>query len=68
MLVLDRKDKIKKLEEELKKYKDILVGKMKNFRGVRHENALSELRYSEVMVYRDMIVSLEKEIKELKNG
>ena len=61
-------EKIKKLEEELKKYKAILAGKMKNFRGVRHENALSELRYSEVMVYRDMIASLEREISQLRNG
>lgn len=39
---------------------------MKTYRGVIHESALSELKHSEVMVLRDMIASVKKEILELQ--
>lgn len=58
--------KIAELEEQLAKYRAILKDKMSRFRGVRHENSLSELRYTEIMVYREMVRDLEKEIKSLK--
>ena len=59
-------EKIKKLEDQLVKYKAILKDKMSRFRGVRHENSLSELRYTEVMVYTNRVRDLENEIKKLK--
>ena len=57
---------MKYLEEQLEKYKKIYEVKKRNFRGVRHEDSLSELRYSEYMVYKDMVEGLTKEIGELK--
>ena len=58
--------KLRLLKEKLAKYRGVLAEKMKNFRGVRHENALSELRYTQVMVYKDLIRSLEVEIRRIK--
>jgi uncharacterized radical SAM superfamily protein len=63
----NKAEKLKKLEEELKTYKDKLAEKMKYFHGVKHESAASELKYSEIMVLRDMIAGLEREIKGLKS-
>jgi hypothetical protein len=60
------KKKLTELQEQLAKYKSRLEEKMKYFHGVKHESALSELKYSEIMVLRDMIASLEKEINSLK--
>lgn len=61
--------KIQELKEKRDKYKNKLVNMYKNFRGVKHEDSLSELRYSEIKVYEDMLNSVEEEIKELiKNG
>ena len=61
--------KIQELKEKRDKYKNKLVNMYKNFRGVKHEDSLSELRYSEIKVYGDMLNSVEEEIKELiKNG
>lgn len=57
--------KLDQLKSELAKYKEKLAAKMKNFRGVKHESSLSELRYTEVMVLRDIVRSLENEIKEI---
>lgn len=62
----DRNARLKYLEEQLAKYKKIYEEKKRLFRGVRHEDSLSELRYSEYMVYKDMVEGLEKEIRELK--
>jgi len=63
---MDNSVKIKQLEEQLAKYKAILKDKMTRFHGVRHENSLSELRYTEVMVYTNRVADLEREIKSLK--
>jgi hypothetical protein len=63
----DKTKKLKDLEEKMAKYKADLTEKMKNFHGVRHENSLSELRYTQVMVLRDIIRGLETEIARLKN-
>ena len=63
---VNREEKLKRLKEELVRYQEILRVKARNFKGVRHENSLSELRYTEYMVYRDMVAGLEKEIRELE--
>lgn len=54
------------LEEKLAKYKPIFLEKKKNFRGIKHESAISELRYTEYMVYKNIVEGLEKEIREMK--
>ncbi len=59
---MEKAEKIKELKEQLKKYEEKLAFKMKTYRGVIHESALSELKHSEVMVLREMINSLKKEI------
>lgn len=64
---MTKEEKIKHLEEQLDRYEKRLAFKMKFYRGVIHESALSELKHSEVMVLRDMVASIKKEIFELKN-
>lgn len=64
-------DKIKKLKENIKKrdeYKAKLKEMYKHFRGVKHENSLSELQDSTIKVYEDMLNSIVEEIKILENG
>lgn len=56
--------KLDQLKSDLVKYKEKLAAKTKNFHGVKHESSLSELRYTEVMVLRDIVRSLELEIKQ----
>ncbi|MBI2008064.1 hypothetical protein HYS82_00190 [Candidatus Amesbacteria bacterium] len=63
---MDKKVGLIYLEEQLEKYKKIYEEKKRKFRGVRHEDSLSELRYTEYMVYKDMVEGLMKEIRELK--
>ena len=65
--MISQEEKLKKLKEDLVRYKAKLVEKTKNFHGVKHESSLSELRYSEVMVLRDIVRSLEQEIKQLQS-
>ena len=65
---MDNRQKLKQLEEKLEKYKPIFAEKKRNFRGVRHESSISELRYTEFMVYKNIVESLEKEIRELKHA
>jgi uncharacterized radical SAM superfamily protein len=64
----DKAEKLKRLKSDLAKYEEKLAFKMKFYRGVIHENALSELRHSEVMVLRDMVDDLRKEIYDLEHG
>ena len=62
-------NKTKKLQDLISKrdeYKTKLTEMYKHFRGVKHENALSELRYSQIKVFEDMVNSLNEEIKTLK--
>lgn len=54
------------LESKLAEYKPKYLEKKRNFRGVRHEDSLSELRYTEFMVYKNLFEGLEKEVRELK--
>jgi hypothetical protein len=58
-------EKLLELKDKLFKYRVELTEKMKYFHGVRHENSLSELRYTQIMVLRDMIRGIEKEIGDL---
>lgn len=59
-------DKLKVLEEKLEQYRPKYEEARKRFRGVRHEDSLSELRYTQFMVYKDMVEGLLKEIRSLK--
>lgn len=63
---MDNKEKIKELKEQLKKYEEKLALKMKTYRGVSHENALSELKHSDVLVLRCMVNDLKTEIYNLE--
>jgi len=63
-----KSEKIKQLKEELAKYQSKLAFKMKTYRGVIHESALSELKHSEVMVLYAMIDNLKKEIKNMESS
>ncbi|WKZ25442.1 MAG: hypothetical protein QY322_03590 [bacterium] len=60
-------NRLKELEEKKLKYQFKLDGMYKNFRGVKHENSLSELRYSEIKVYEDLLNSVVEELKTLEN-
>ncbi|KKU94382.1 hypothetical protein A3H89_03275 [Candidatus Amesbacteria bacterium RIFCSPLOWO2_02_FULL_48_11] len=60
--------KLKILEKKLAEYKKILEEKKRVFRGIKHENSLSELRYTQYMVYKNLVEGLEKEIIHLKKG
>jgi hypothetical protein len=55
-------DLIKKRDE----YKVKLTEMYKHFHGVKHESAHSELQYSEIKVYEDMLNSVVAEIENLK--
>lgn len=62
-------NKDKKLKEFIIKrdgYKEKLKEMYKHFRGVRHENSLSELQDSQIKVYEDIVRSLNAEIEVLK--
>lgn len=64
-------EKNRKLQEKIKKrdeYKAKLVLLYKNFRGVKHENSLSELQDSTIKVYEDIVRSLNSEIETLKSN
>jgi hypothetical protein len=65
MKALTDGEKLTELKDKLGKYRAELTEKMKFFHGVRHENSLSELRYTQIMVLRDMIRGIEKELKDL---
>ena len=63
---MNNQDKIRELKEKLRKYEEKLAIKMKGYRGIVHENALSELRHSEVMVLKGLIQGLKEEIFRLE--
>ncbi|KKS32106.1 MAG: hypothetical protein UU93_C0010G0005 [Candidatus Amesbacteria bacterium GW2011_GWA2_42_12] len=63
---MNNQQKLEELEKKLVKYKAIFLEKKKVFRGVKHESSISELRYTEFMVYKNMVEGLEREIGELK--
>jgi hypothetical protein len=59
-------EKLKLLEEKLAKYMPEYLEKKKMFRGIKHEDSLSELRYTQFMVYQELVDGLKKEINEIK--
>jgi uncharacterized radical SAM superfamily protein len=65
---MNQEEKIKELKEKLAKYESRLAFKMKTYRGVIHESALSELKHSEVMVLRAMVDDLKREIYSLEHS
>ena len=65
---MEKAEKIRLLKEKLARYEAKLAFKMKTYRGVIHESALSELKHSEVMVLRAMIDDLKKEIYQLEHA
>lgn len=60
---MDKAEKLKQLKERLAYYEGKLAYKMKRYRGVIHESAMSEMKHQEVMVLRAMIADLQREIK-----
>ncbi len=64
----DMKKKLDELEGKLAKYKPIYLEKKRMFRGVKHEDSLSELRYTEYMVYKEMVDSMEAEVRKIKQA
>ena len=65
---MDKNEKINKLKEKLKNYEDKLTQEMKGYRGVIHESAWSENKHNTVMILRDMVESLKKEIENLEKS
>jgi hypothetical protein len=55
-------EKLRQLREKLAYYEGKLAFKMKRYRGVIHESAMSEMKHQEVMVLRAMIADLKKEL------
>ena len=55
-------DKLKRLKDRLAYYEGKLAFKMKRYRGIIHESAMSEMKHQEVMVLRAMIADIKREI------
>lgn len=64
--LIDDIERLKQLEAKLAHYMPIYLEKKRNFHGVKHENSLSELRYTEFMVYKDMVEGIQRDILEMK--
>ncbi len=58
-------ERIKDLQEKRVQYDTKLTAMYKNFRGVKHENSDSEIKYTMIKVYEDFIRSIDDEIKML---
>ena len=61
----------KKYQELLKKraeYEEKLKKAYIGFRGVRHENSASEIRYTQIKVYEGFINSIDEELAEMKKS
>lgn len=56
------------LLEKKKLYQDKLTEKYKHFRGVIHESADSEVKYTTIKVYEGFIESLEKEMEAMRKA
>ena len=59
-------NKLASLIKKRDEYKEKLTEMYKHFHGVKHESAHSELQYSEIKVYEDMLNSVVEEIQKLK--
>jgi Ni,Fe-hydrogenase III component G len=66
LLLRSKTTKLKELTLKREKYQAKLKNMYSHFRGVKHENSLSELQYSEIKVYEDMLNSVTEEITKLK--
>lgn len=53
---------VKKKAEYEEKLKKLYLG----FRGVRHEDSASEIRYTQIKVYESFIHSIDEELRTLK--
>lgn len=53
-----------KRDETIKKLEELY----KNFRGVKHEDSASEIKYTQIKVLEGFIESLNTEIKALENN
>lgn len=60
--------KYQELLEKKQKYQEKLTNLYKNFRGVKHEDSSSEIKYAQIKVYEDFINSIEDELKTLKSS
>jgi len=65
---MNKEEKIKSLNEKLSQYEEKLRRRMKGYRGVIHESAMSEMRHQEVMVLKAMVAGLKSEIQKLENS
>lgn len=65
---MDKNQKLKDSIEKRDRYKAKLKEMYKHFRGVKHEDSLSELQDSTIKVYEDMVRSLNIEIEQLKKN
>jgi Ni,Fe-hydrogenase III component G len=63
---MGKNTKLQELITKRNSYKAKLIEMYKHFHGVKHESAHSELQYSEIKVYEDMLNSVVEEIKNLK--
>lgn len=68
LLLRSKTKKLQELIEKRDKYRQKLTGMYKNFRGVVHESAVSELKYSEIKVYEDLLNSVVEEINKIENA
>lgn len=62
----EEKEKYEKLVEEHKRISEKLEYLHRGFRGVRHEDSASEMRYTTIQVYEAHLRSIEKAMKELQ--
>lgn len=62
---MDKQQKKKELLEKREKYEEKLKNLRIGFRGVRHEDSVSEIKYSMIKVYEDFINSIDEEIAQL---
>lgn len=65
---MDKNQKLKDSIEKRDRYKAKLKEMYKHFRGVKHEDSLSELQDSTIKVYEDMVRSLNIEIEQLNKN
>jgi hypothetical protein len=63
---MDNKQKLAELEKKMAEYMPKFLDAKRNFHGVKHENSLSELRYTQFMVYKEMVEGLQREIAKVK--
>lgn len=60
--------KLSSLIKKRDEYRNKLTEMYKHFHGVKHESAHSELQYSEIKVYEDMLNSVVTEIHTIQNA